>query len=63
MGREAGMTEVNIERGSKRRLEKIEYTQRFSFESERMENNYPRALTLVVVLSLLGNSLHSHLFF
>jgi hypothetical protein len=32
MGREAGMTEVNIERGSKRRLEKIEYTQRFSFE-------------------------------
>jgi hypothetical protein len=33
-------TEADID--SKKRLERIECTQRFSIEYERMENNYPR---------------------
>jgi hypothetical protein len=38
-----GESNVDTGRDNRRRLERIEYTQRFSFEDEYMENNYPYA--------------------
>jgi hypothetical protein len=38
-----GKAEVDMRGDNKRRFERMEYTQRFSFEHECMENNYPYA--------------------
>jgi hypothetical protein len=43
MVRDAGKTEVDMKKGSKRRLERIEYTQGFSLKQECMKNSYPCA--------------------
>lgn len=54
-----GKTKVDIERGSEKRLEKMEYIQIFSFEQECMENSYPCIWTLTYgfyLVSTLGYS-------